>query len=127
MASTTTTPTELVTWRDHLAFLLPNKELLRPDEVARVMGCDSRTVLRLCDDARLFGHNINAASEQRQQIRCRRDSLILFLARRANYTPADVQERIVEVISHQPPSTLVVLKQAIGELIQKRQNCGGKL
>jgi len=126
MYSLATTQTDLATWREHLAFSLPKKELLRPDEVALALGCDSRTVLRLFDDASLFGHDINAAGGQRQQMRCRRDSLILFLSRRANYAPADMQAVLTEVIGHLPVSALTALRQIIGEQIQKRQNYRGK-
>jgi hypothetical protein len=117
---------DLAAWRDHFAFLLPNKEFLRSDEVAQVLGCGCRTVLRLFDDASLFGHDINAAGGQRQQMRCRRDSLILFLARRANYAPADMQAKLAKVIGHLPISALTALRQIIGEQIQKRQNYRGK-
>lgn len=108
---------DIAAWRDHLGFLLPSKELLRPDEVATLLGCDSRTVLRLFDDSSLIGHDINAADRQRQQMRVRRDSLILFLAHRANYTPEDMQAKIIEVIAHQPVSVLLILQKNIREKI----------
>ena len=63
---------DLTPWQEHLDFLLPRKELLRGDEVARALGCDERTVLRLFDDAQLLGHEINTATGQRQHRRYRR-------------------------------------------------------
>lgn len=113
---------DLAEWQDHLDFLLPRKELLRGDEVARAVGCDDRTVLRLFDDARLKGHDINAATGQRQQVRYRRSGVILFLAQRSNYTPADLRQRLIEVLSTLSTRELVLVQQAIGELIRRKQS-----
>jgi hypothetical protein len=112
--------TELSAWQEHFDFLLPRKELLRCDEVARALGCDERTVQRHFDDAELHGHDINAGSGLRAQLRYRRDSVILFLARRANYSPADFRMRLLEVLSKQPPGELVLIQQTISELLRRR-------
>lgn len=112
----------LAQWQEHLDFLLPRKELLRADEVAEALGCDERTILRHFDEARLHGHDINAGRQLRQQIRYRRASVVLFLALRANYAPSDLRLRILEVIATQPLPDLVILHQALGELIRRKQS-----
>lgn len=114
------TKIELSAWQEHFDFLLPRKELLRVDEVATALGSEVRTVLRLFDDGQLHGHDINAGTGQRQQIRYRRDSVILFLAKRANYAPADLRQRLLEVISKLPPADIAVLLALIGELLRKK-------
>lgn len=113
---------DLSSWQEHLDFLLPRKELLRVDEVANAIACDVRTVLRLFDDAQLFGHDINAATQERKQLRYRRSSVLLFLAKRANYQPADLRQRLLEVIATLSLRELVLLHQSLGETIRKRQS-----
>jgi hypothetical protein len=112
---------DLAAWQEHFDFLLPRKELLRADEVAKALGCDERTILRHFDEGKLHGHDINAGTGQRQQIRYRRDSVILFLASRANYAPSDLRDRLLEVMAKQPVTDLVLLQQALGELIRRRR------
>ena len=105
-------------WQEHFDFLLPKKELLRADEVAAVIGCDERTIQRHFDDARIHGHNISRGI--RQHIRYRRDSVILFLASRANYSPIDLHQRLIEVLAKQSPRELALVHQATGELLRRK-------
>jgi hypothetical protein len=121
-ASAIASKLDLAEWQGHLDFLLPNKELLRADEVAKALDCDERTILRLFDDARLIGHDINAATGQRQQVRYRRAGVILFLADRSNYTPASLRERLLEILFKLSLRELVLMQQAIGELIRRKQS-----
>ena len=111
---------DLCSWQEHFDFLLPRKEMLRADEVASVLGCDKRTVLNHYDDASLHGHDINAGTNLRQQIRYRRDSVILFLARRANYAPGDLHQRLLEVLAKQSPRELAMVHQATAELLRRK-------
>lgn len=111
---------DLEAWQEHFDFLLPRKELLRADEIATVLGCDERTILRHYDDANLHGHDINAGAGKRQQLRYRRDSVILFLAGRANYAPADLRLRLTEILAKQSKADLAVLHQTIAELIRRK-------
>ena len=106
--------TDLSAWQESLDFLLPRKELLRPDEVAGALGLDERTVLRLFDDAQLLGHEFNAAGGQRQHRRYRRAGVILLLAKRANYAPGDLRARVLEVIAQLPRADKALLYQALG-------------
>lgn len=122
MPAATLTKIDFAQWQDHLDFLLPRKELLRGDEVAKAVGCDERTVLRLFDDAQLHGHDINAGSGQRQHARYRRSSVILFLAKRANYAPIDLRQRLLEVMATLSLTELVLMHQALGELIKRKQS-----
>lgn len=111
---------DLCSWQEHFDFLLPKKELLRADEVAAVIGCDERTIQRHFDDARIHGHDINAGRGIRQQIRYRRDSVILFLAGRANYSPNDLHQRLIEVLAKQSPRELALVHQATAELLRRK-------
>ena len=111
---------DLCAWQEHFDFLLPRKELLRCDEVARALGCDERTVQRHFDSAALHGHDINAGTGQRAQLRYRRDSVILFLADRANYSPSDFRVRLLEVMAKQSPHELALIHQAIGEMLRRK-------
>ena len=108
---------DLAAWQDHFDFLLPKKEFLRADEVARALGCDERTVQRLFDDAQLLGHELNAGTGERMHRRYRRASVILLLARRANYAPADLRIRVLELIAQLPRTDQVLLHQSLGRLL----------
>lgn len=112
-------PIDLAVWQQHLDFLLPRKELLRADEVATACGLDERTVHRLFDDAQLLGHEFNAAKGQRQHRRYRRAGVILLLARKANYAPPELRERLVEVIVNLPRPEQALLHQTLGQLLSK--------
>jgi AraC-like DNA-binding protein len=106
-----------LTWQEHFDFLLPRKEFLRADEVARALGCDERTVQRLFDDGQLFGHDLNTATGQRMHRRYRRTSVILLLAKRANYAPADIVHRLLEVIAQLPTADKALLHQLVARLL----------
>jgi hypothetical protein len=116
----TAAPIDLSAWQEQFDFLLPRKELLRADEIATALNCDLRTVLRLFEERKLAGHDINAGKDRRQQLRYRRDSVILWLASRANYAPTDLRERLCEILAKQPVSDLVLLHRALGELIRRK-------
>jgi AraC-like DNA-binding protein len=119
MSAAAPKPIDLAAWQLHLDFLLPRKELLRADEVAAACGLDERTVHRLFDDAQLPGHEFNAASGQRQHRRYRRAGVILLLASRANYAPADLREKLLEVLSTLPRPEMALLHQALGQLLSR--------
>ena len=108
---------DLASWQEHFDFLLPRKELLRPDEVATALGCDTRTVLRLFEEGKIHGFDLNAATEQRMHRKIRRASVILLLARRANYAPSDLRDRLLEVLAILPRSDQALLHSALGRLI----------
>lgn len=110
---------DLSQWQDHFDFLLPKKEMLRTDEVARALACDEKTVIRLFESGDLCGHDIKTKG-QRVCPRYRRDSVILLIARRANYAPTDLRNRLVEVLSHQPKADLVLLQGAVAELLRRK-------
>jgi predicted DNA-binding transcriptional regulator YafY len=105
---------DLKAWQDHLDFLLPRREYLRADEVASAIGVDERTVIRLFDDQRLMGHEINAASGERQHRRFRRSGVIIYLAKTANYEPSDFRARLYEVVDLMPAAEKALLYQRIG-------------
>lgn len=106
-------------WQEHFDFLLPKKELLRGDEVASALGIDERTVIRLFEDQQLMGHELNAATNKRQHRRYRRASVILLLAKRANYVPTDLRQRLIEVILSLPTSDKTILYSRLGELLRR--------
>lgn len=112
---------DLAAWQEHFDFLLPRKELLRADEVATALDCDERTILRHFEEGNLLGYDLNAGKGKRQQNRYRRDGVILLLAKRANYAPSDLRERLFEIIAKQPVTDLVLLQQALGELIRRKR------
>lgn len=117
----------LSAWQEHFDFLLPKVDLLRADQIASVIGCDERTIHRLFEThdregrPTLAGHEFNAAGGARQSRRYRRDGVILFLAQTANYSPADLRSRLLEVMAKQPLADLVLMQQALGELIRRKQ------
>jgi len=106
-------------WQEHFDFILPRRELLRGDEVASALGVDTRTVHRLFDDAQLLGHELNAAAGERQHRRYRRAGVILLLSRRANYTPADLRHRLLEVIGTLSRADKALLHQSIAALLRQ--------
>jgi len=109
--------TDLDALQDQLDFLLPRKPLLRADEVAKALGCDERTVHRLFEDGQLCGHELNAAKGQRQHRRYRRDAVILYLARTANYAAGDIPARVLEVIANLPTSDKARIYHATGKML----------
>ena len=116
MATAAQSP-ERALWQDHFDFLLPRKPLLRADEVAKALGCDERTVHRLFDDGQLPGHELNAATGQRQLRLYRRDGVILLLAKKANYAPADLRQRLMEVLASLPQADKAALYHALGKML----------
>jgi excisionase family DNA binding protein len=108
---------DLTLWQEHFDFLLPRKPLLRADEVAKALGCDERTVHRLFDDGQLPGHELNAATGQRQMRLYRRDGVILLLAGKANYAPTDLRQRLMEVMANLPKSDKAALYHALGKML----------
>jgi len=111
---------DLSAWQEHFDFLLPRKELLRADEIAKALNCDERTVLRFAEEGKLHAHDINAGKDRRQQLRYRRDSVVLLLAARANYAPTDLRDRLVEVLAKQAVGDLFALRGVIDELIRRK-------
>lgn len=107
-------------WQEHLNFLLPKKELLRADEVAAAFDCNVVTVWRLYESGTLVGHDINAATGQRQSLRYRRDSVLMFLAQRANYTPEDMLHKMRQVLSKLPTKELLTIQGACSELLRRK-------
>ena len=114
-------------WQDHLDFLLPSREFLRPDQVAAALNIDTRTVdhlfapngLKACPD--LIGFEFVArGTGQRPHKRIRRDSVILLVANRANYSPEEWRARVVEVLSKMPVRDLVLMQGAVAELIRRK-------
>ena len=110
-------PADLATWQEHFDFILPRKPLLRADEVAKALGCDERTVHRLFEDGQLSGHELNAATGQRQHRRYRRDAVILLLAKTANYAPGDLPDRVLEVIANLPLADKARIYHATGKML----------
>ncbi len=114
-------------WRDHLDALLPRRPLLRADEIASAVGVNQRTIHRLFETydlsglAALPGHSINSGTGKRAHRRYRRDGVILWLADTANYTPQDMRHRLISVMARQTLADLVLLQQALGEIINKRR------
>jgi hypothetical protein len=119
MSPTTPPALDLEAWQQQLDFLLPRRELLRPDEVAKALGCDARTVTRLFEDYRITGHELNAGAGQRQHRRIRRASVILYLAKRANYAPSDIRDRVAEIVCKLPRPDIALLHAALGQLLAK--------
>ncbi|HEY0966953.1 MAG TPA: hypothetical protein VGD88_06160 [Opitutaceae bacterium] len=116
----------LAAWQEHFDFVLPRREMLRAEEIGAALGVDARTVHRLFETyengvPRLLGHSINAGAGEREHRRYRRDSVILYLAERANYAPEDLRLRLLEVLGKQSLSELVLFQQAVGELIRRKQ------
>jgi len=116
----------LTAWQEHFDFVLPKREMLRAEEIGVAIGVDARTVHRLFETyengvPRLLGHTFNAGSGEREHRRYRRDSVILYLAERANYAPEDLRLRLLEVVGKQSLADLVLMQQAIGELIRRKQ------
>ena len=116
-------------WQDHLDFLLPSREFLRPDQVAASLNIDPRSVdhlfspngLKACPDLTGFEF-VARGTGQRPHKRIRRDSVILLVANGANYTPDEWRVRLVEVISKLPVRDLVLMQGAIHELIRRKQS-----
>lgn len=99
--------------QESLDFLLPRRELLRGDEVAKALGVDQRTLIRLFDDRKLLGHELNAAEGERQHRRYRRASVILYLAQTANYAPEDLRQRLIEVLEQLPTADKALIYQRL--------------
>ena len=112
----------LAEWQEHLDFMLPRRELLRADEIAKALGVDEKTVTRMFEARQIAGHEINTAKGERQHRRYRRDGVILCLAERANYAPADLRLKLLGILIKQPLSELVLFHQALGEQIRRKQS-----
>jgi hypothetical protein len=108
-------------WTNSLGYLLPKKEFLRSDEVARALSCDLKTVLRHFETGALRAINIATKQDGRQELRYERSGVILFIANRANYSPEDLKYRLVEILKKQSPADLRSLQAVIVELLRRTE------
>lgn len=108
---------DLSAFQEHFDYLLPRKPFLRADEVAGALNLDDRTVHRMFEDAQLLGHEYNAGSGQRMHRRYRREAVILLLAKTANYAPADLRTRLLEVLGNLPKADKALLYHALGKML----------
>lgn len=114
-------------WHAHLDALFPKRAMLTPQEVAKALEMNPRTVVRLFsgkDKTRpwLAGIKFSAGAGQRAVRRIPRDAAILFYAQTANYTPEDLVRAIVEVLSHRTLKDLVTIQQHLTALIRRKQS-----
>lgn len=120
------TQLDLSLWQEHLDERLPHRPMLRPDEVAKFLGIDQKTVARIfdkevADAVPLMGITINGAADERGHRRILRDSAILYWASKANYAPDEFRARILEVLRNCSASDLLTIQQSIGELLRHKQ------
>jgi len=89
--------------------LPPGKTWFSTREVAEMLGRTPQWVRDCFDNQKLLGHITNGKAhpgrEQRRPYRIHRDSLLLFLAQTANYTPREFTERIAHILTQLPPGT----------------------
>jgi hypothetical protein len=118
---------DLAWWQEHLDYRLPRRAMVRPDEVGTFLGVDQKTIARMFGkkDVKLapdlMGIEFNGGGDERQHRRILRDSAILYYALKANYTPDEFRARIFEVLTNCSARDLVLIQQAIGELIRRKQ------
>ena len=115
--------------QDLLDLLLPRKNYLRPGEVAEALNFDLKTVDHLfgrneagsASGAKLHGFDFVANGDgSRPHKRIKRDSVICLLIQRSNYTPAEARARLLEVIEKLPLRELLLLQQALAQLIRRK-------
>ena len=115
-------------WQEHLDFLLPRREYLRPGEVAKALNIDLKTIDNLfAHDGRRAGGSIlkgfdfvARGSGQRPHKRIARFSVLLLLIERSNYTPAEARTRLREVLASLSVRDLVALQGDLADLIRKK-------
>ena len=119
--------TDLASWQEHLDYRLPRRPMLRPEEIGEFLGVDQKTVTRIFGKKAvklapdLMGIEINGGTDERQHRRILRDSVILYYALKANYTPDEFRARLFEVLTNCSTRDLVLIQQAIGELLRRKQ------
>lgn len=114
-------------WEPHLELMFPRKAMLRPGEVAEILGVDTKTVDRLFgtvpsrpETLRLLGIELNAGAGERQHRRILRDAAVLFYLARANYTPADFHRLMRGVLAQRSARELAVIQQMVGEELKRK-------
>jgi hypothetical protein len=93
-------------------FLMPfQKNLLRTDEVADIIGRSKQFVHELVDSGRLEAHRDSAYGTRKSAVITRR-SVILYLAETANYDPTYLVLRIETLLKQLNGTSLARLIQA---------------
>lgn len=115
-------------WQASLGLLFPNLPMLRPDQVAKPLGVDLRTVSRLFEvdgrtDAKrpwLMGVEFNAGDGARMSRRISRDSAILFYALSANYEPAELLGLLLDVLENRTDAELLTIAERARTILKAR-------
>jgi hypothetical protein len=96
-------------------FLVPTqKELLRPDEVARILSQSEDFVYRLRDEGRLECHSHPAREVKR--FRVTRRSLLAYLVESAEYISAHHTDRLLACLRRLPPTELQRVKTVLAKI-----------
>jgi hypothetical protein len=93
-------------------FLVPYRSpLISPVQVAKSLGKDVDHVYSLCQRGKLEDHGVPGRKVQRRKITKR--SLLLYMAESANYSPADIVDRAVDVAVTFTDAQLALFQQKI--------------
>lgn len=91
--------------QDEFDWLVPtSKELLRSDEIARILNQSEDFVYQLRQEGRLECHS--HPDRKVKRFRATRRSLLIYLAESAEYHNADRDDRILKILPHLSPAGL---------------------
>lgn len=113
---------DLEAWQLRLDSRFPRVDMLRPDQVAKGLGVDDRTVARLFapDDREnrqwLMGIEFSSGDGKRMARRIPRECAILFFAHSANFKPDDFLELLLDVVDNLHPRERLLLQQRLAQL-----------
>ncbi len=101
----------------HFAAGISGKDWFRPDEVASAIGFSTSFVFKLIDQGILPAHRHNAATGAKARWRVHRDALVIYLARTADYEPADFVESLGDLVCRRSRPELLRVKQRVEEAL----------
>ena len=107
-------------------FLLPAKATLRPEELAAILSVSERSIQRAFDCEELMGLGLNFTVGVKDGListrRIPRQCALIWLARHANYTPEDLEDRIAEILATQNSETLLRLQARLQAALARSVN-----
>ena len=104
----------------HFAAGISGKVWFRPDEVATAIGFSTSFVFKLIDQGLLPAHRHQAGTGAKGRWRIHRDALVIYLARTADYEPADFVESLGDLLARRSRPELLRVKQRVEEALSSK-------
>lgn len=103
----------------HFDHLLMQKSILRPAEVAKLLGVSDVTVIKYMEDGQLFGFAFNSGEGLRMTRRIPRQAVVLLLLKSRTYVTEDYLAGIVSLLATLSAAELALIHEQFPRLTAK--------